>query len=233
LCLLLLSACGALAQRVEVVVPNNLANVEGNTSVNDFLSASSFRMQMVFDASQFPLPSDPGLTNVITGIGFRLDGGSTRDVVYFFGGASVTLSTTTRTTDNLSPIFAENVGPAAATIFVGSIGFGHTYQPRATPQLFNTMIGAPNLFTYSPSKGNLLVDIIAGSGFIQIPGTFDAQNAIGDSVSRVFADNAGATAGVADTLGLVTRFNIAIVPEPATWILGMAGFILLAAFRRR
>jgi hypothetical protein len=229
----LLSVCSALAQRVEVAVPSNLANVEGNSSVNDFLNASSFRMQMVFDASQFPLPSAPGLTNVITGIGFRLDGNSTNDVVYFFGGASVTLSTTTRTPDNLSPIFAENVGPDAATIFVGSIGFGNTYQPGATPQPFNTMIGAPNLFTYSPSEGNLLVDIIAGSGFIQIPGAFDAQNAIGDSISRLFANNAGAVAGTADTLGLVTRFNIAIVPEPATWLLAMTGFMLLAAFRRR
>jgi hypothetical protein len=227
-------AWAAVAQPVQIVVPGGLANVEGNTSVNDFLSASSFRMQMVFDASQFAsLPEGPNISNSVTSIGFRLDGGSTHDVVHFFGGASVTLSTTPRTPDSLSPVFAENTGSDAATIFAGALGLGNTYQSGATPQPFDTQIIATTPFFYSPSKGNLLIDIIAGSGFIQIPGAFDAQNAVGDSVSRVFANNAGLTEGTADSLGLVTSFDIAIIPEPTTWLLVMTGFMLLAVFRRR
>jgi hypothetical protein len=228
------AVCTAWAQGTTGYVPNNLANVEGNTSVNDFLNSSSFRMQMVFDVSQFAgLPEGPNISNSVTSIDFRLDGGSTHDVVYFFGGASVTLSTTPRTPDSMSPVFAENVGPDAVTVFLGALGMGNTYQPGVTPQPFDTMIIATTPFFYSPSKGNLLVDIRAGSGFIQIPGAFDAQGETGDSVSRVFAGAAGATAGTPDSLGLVTRFNITVIPEPSTIVLVVTGLTLLAIFRRR
>jgi len=37
----------------QIVVPNAGTNIEGNSSASDVLTASSFRMQMVFDASQF------------------------------------------------------------------------------------------------------------------------------------------------------------------------------------
>src|SRR2546421_12517929 len=99
-----------LAQQVHIAVPNNLANTEGNSSLNDFLNASSFRMQMVFDASQFAsLGSGPHVSNSINSISFRLDGASTFDAHYLFGGASVTLSTTLKGPDTLSPVFADNV----------------------------------------------------------------------------------------------------------------------------
>jgi len=48
-----LCACAALAQPVQVVVPNGLANAEGNSSMSDPFNSTAFRFQQVFDASQF------------------------------------------------------------------------------------------------------------------------------------------------------------------------------------
>jgi hypothetical protein len=232
--LLLLSVCSALAQRVEAVVPGNLANVEGDTSVNDFLSASSLRMQMVYDASQFSvLPNTPDLTNSINSIWFRLDGVPAFDPHYLFLGASVTLSITPRGPDGLSPIFADNVGANPVTVFNGSLGFGAAYQPGMSPQPFAETITLTTPFFYSPSQGNLLVDIAASGGQVLFPGALDAQLASGDPVSRVFSPNGNSSTGTPDTLGLVTRFNIAVIPEPAMVFLVAAGLVLLLVFKHR
>jgi hypothetical protein len=40
----------------QIVVPNDLAGVEGNSSASDVLTAQSFRMQMVIESSQFSSP---------------------------------------------------------------------------------------------------------------------------------------------------------------------------------
>src|SRR2546423_12678815 len=78
----------------QVVVPNGLANVEGNSSMSDPFNSQSFRYQQVFDASQFAFLG--GGTARIDTLSFRIDGASTNDVILFFGGASVVLSTTQR-----------------------------------------------------------------------------------------------------------------------------------------
>jgi hypothetical protein len=230
----LLAACGASAQLTTVVVPNGLGNVEGSSSTSEPFTSSSFRLQMVFDASQFAgLGGGPGISNSVYGIAFRPDGASTFDVLYGFGGASVTLSTTLKGPDNLSPVFADNVGADAVTIYNGAISFGGGYIPGSNPQPFGQTIPATTPFYYDPARGNLLVDIRAGSGQVLFPGALDAQFVGSDGVSRVCANTAGATAGTPDTLGLVTRFNIAVIPEPATWLIGIVGLIVLTAFRRR
>jgi hypothetical protein len=228
------AACAALAQPVQVVVPGGLGNVEGNTNMSDFLNASSFRMQMVFDASQFTgLGSGPGISNRISSISFRIDGASTSTVLYSFGGASVTLSTIPRAPDNLSAVFADNVGSDAVTIYSGGQPFGSAYFPGASPQPFAETLLGINPFYYSPSQGNLLVDIRGVEGQTLFPGALDAQEGIGDSVSRVFAVGNLASMGTPDTLGLVTRFNITVIPEPSPSLLAGIGLVLAALIRRR
>jgi len=213
-----------LRAATNVVVPGGLANVEGNSSVNDFMTASSFRMQMVFNASQFGfLSSSPGLSNIINSISFRPDGASSGDVLSVFGGGSVTLSTTPRGPDNLSSVFADNIGADAVTVYSGGVTFGGSYFPGQSPQPFGNSLIATTPFNYIPSHGNLLVDIRAGGGQILLPGALDSQNAVGDSVSRVFASSSSAVSGVADSLGPVGRFSFTIVPEPSAWLLTMVG----------
>jgi hypothetical protein len=222
----LASAAAALAQGT-VVVPNGLGNVEGNSSTVDPFTSSSFRYQQVFSASQFPFGG------FINSIWFRLDGATTNDPLLFFGGGSVTLSTIPAGSDGLSPVFADNVGANAVTIFNNGFSFGGTSQPGAMPQAFHQTFTATTPFFYNPAQGNLLLDIRGVSGQAFIPGALDAQSAVGDSISRVFAFNNLAASGTADTLGLVTRFDMTVVPEPSVWALVAIGCLFAAALRRR
>ena len=222
----LASVAMALGQG-SVVVPNGFGNVEGNSSTSDPFSSSSFRFQQVFSASQFG--SSPFLINSIS---FRIDGASSGNVLYSFGGGAVQLSTTTRTPDSLSPVFADNIGSDVATVRSGAFSFGGLFQSGANPQPFGQTISTDPFF-YNPAAGNLLVDIIAGGGLTLFPGSLDAQNTFGDSISRVYANTAGASSGSADTLGLVTRFNVTGVPEPSTWLLLLLGSGAAFIFKRR
>jgi hypothetical protein len=216
------------------VVPAGLVNVEGNTNVNDFVNSSSFRMQLVFDASQFGgLGSGPAISNSVYGIAFRIDGPSTFDAHWVFGGGSVTLSTTTRTPDGLSSVFAENVGGDAVTIYSGALSFGGAFHAGASPQPFGDTIPALRPFYYDPARGNLLVDIRGVEGQVLFPGALDAQTVTGDGVSRVFAIGNLSSTGTPDTLGLVTRFNVAVIPEPATSLLLGIGLVMMLLIKHR
>src|SRR5438270_6594409 len=110
----------------QVVVPNNLANVEGNSSTT--FDSTSFRFQEVFDASQFGGLLGGGQTARVNSISFRNDGGSTDRVLLFFGGGTVRLSTTQRTPDGLDTTFSANEGADATAVYLGGISFGTSYQ---------------------------------------------------------------------------------------------------------
>jgi hypothetical protein len=90
-----------------VVVPNGLANVDGNSN-NTFPfhnGGSSMRYQQVFDGAAFG--SSP---ITITGIAFRPDLGAGDAFTSTISNIQINLSTTSRSPDNLSTTFANNVG---------------------------------------------------------------------------------------------------------------------------
>jgi hypothetical protein len=220
-------AFAALAQS-SLVAPNGYGNVEGNSSATSPFTSSSFRLQMVYNASLFA-----GLGPIrISSISFRIDGASSGDVLYVFSGATVQLSTTPVAPDALSPVFANNVGGNVQTIFNGAISFGGAYQAGASPQPFGQSIPGSSSFIYDPSQGNLLLDIFAGGGMTVFPGALDAQFTAGDSISRVFANSETALSGTVDSLGLVTRFGYT-VPEPSTWALAALAAVLAWLVRRK
>lgn len=222
----LASTALALAQGT-VVVPNSLANVEGNSSTSDPFSSSSFRFQQVFSASQFG--SAPFMINNLS---FRIDGAPSGNVLYSFGGGTIQFSTTARNADSLSPVFADNIGSDVTTVRSGAFSFGGLFQSGANPQPFGQTISTAPFF-YNPAVGNLLVDITAGGGLTLFPGALDAHSVAGDSISWVYANSESALSGVAETRGLVTRFTIVAVPEPTSWVLTLTGLIMFYAFGRR
>jgi hypothetical protein len=228
--------CGCLAALgapQQMVVPNNLATVEGNSSVAAPFNSTSFRFQQVFDASQFAIPA--GMSGRVDSISFRVDGASTSDVLLFFGGSSVQLATTQRGPDGLSSIFAENRSLDSVTIWLGALSLSGDPASGLPPAPFNIAIqsfGAGTFF-YDPRMGNLLLEVAAGDGQAFLPGALDGHSATGDSISWVFANSAGASSGTAQTLGLATRFDITVVPEPASSLLLLAGLTTLAFARRR
>ncbi|MBI3867461.1 MAG: hypothetical protein HY299_02935 [Verrucomicrobia bacterium] len=180
------------------------------------------RYQQIYDASQFSsLPPGGALLSYIE---FRSGCGS-RNAVIFSNNAAIflTISTTQKAVDGLSPRFADNLGPDQITVFsnelflvLGDNGPCDS-RPKATDWRAHLFLQAP--FFYDPHKGNLLLDM-------RIPkGTLTRQNFLvdlmdteivstfGDSMSRMVGAGLNATnAETIDSAGLVTQFHF--VPYP-------------------
>ena len=218
--ILLIYACAAVAQAGMIVVPNSLTSTEGNSN-NDWPFAISLRYQQVYAASQF---ADSAL---ITRIAFRPDatfGGAFSEMI---ANIQIDLSTTSATPDGLSSTFASNVGADDKVVYTGALGISTSFTgPAGGPKSFDIIINLTTPFFYSPSLGNLLLDVRNFSGPSLItclsgPCTdaLDAEATFGDSVSRIWSpigDGSFPLVGQ-DTGGLVTQFTI--VPEPGTFSL--------------
>jgi hypothetical protein len=230
-----------------VVVPNELANVEGNRSMGGPFTGpdapgpggefwDSVRYQQVYDASQFAAVRPEG--EFITAIYFRADspagypfGVVLRDVV-------MSLSTTSKGPDNLSTNFDENVGPDAVVIFPrGQFESGSGYTPGYSPQTFQMDIIPTPWFFYRPSAGNLLLDVKVFTYSNSFPAApLDASGVLGDSISTLGATNVLSSTGRPSTQGLVTAFVawfpvLQIFQTNATtltlyWGQGIEGFVL-------
>ena len=223
------------AVAVDIVVSRDLANTEGNVALTGPFDTgvNSTRMQQVYNASEFSSLLPQG--GWVTGIWFRADaspGGGGHAFSTTLANVQINLSTTARSADGLSLNFADNVGPND-TVVVGSgpLTLDTPYLFATHPQPFLVGIALQNRFFYNPAAGNLLLDVRNFSG--GSIGPLDAALVTGDSVSRIFALSVGANTGIADTIGLVTRFNVFPVPEPSTWALLALGLAALVFHRRR
>jgi hypothetical protein len=191
-------------------VPNTNATVEGNGGniVPFDLTSGGFttaRYQQVYAASQFG--SVPAGGAYITAVVFRVDVG---DGWGSFGPATlpavqINLSTTATTPDALSSTFANNVGLNDTIVFNGSITISSP--AIGVPAGFDIVFPLTTPFFYNPAAGNLLMDVRNTGG--GNTASFDAQNTMGDSVSRAYSLNVtNTTATQVDTVGLVTEFII-------------------------
>jgi hypothetical protein len=134
----------------------------------------------------------------------------------------IDLSTTTQAPDGLSLTFANNIGANNTTVFGGPTGALLSLSSTASgqPRNFDVTINLSVPFLYNPSLGNLLLDVrnFGGGG----TNVFDAEETLGDSVSRIVTSNSGvnsATADFGDSVGLVTQFTFVGVPEPSAMLL--------------
>jgi hypothetical protein len=223
LCALILTlvACAAWAIPLQYVVPNNLANAEGNSSSSDLLRTAASTFQQVYSASEFGFAP----TNRIDAISFRMDGETGQSFVGTWN-ASVFLSTTLRSPDSLSPAYGDNAGPDSVQVFGGRFLIWATNTPGL--RAFQVRIPFETPFFYDPTRGNLEVAIVTSAGPKDL--VLDAQLAANDSVGRVFGGIS--TSGSVDSLGLVTEFEITPVPEPSFGIFIVAfGIIVLFAGR--
>jgi len=225
------ATCVASAQgTLQVVVPSGHANVEGNSATTALFSNSPLKLLQVFSASEFGLPQ--GATGAITSLAFRFDGASGQIFNGGWPGLSVTLSTTPRSPDSLSPVFAENVGPDALNVF-NNILLIRATNSGVSPRMFEVLIQFTRPFFYDPSRGNLSMEIITSSGPQSL--VLDAQDSFGDGLGRVFGSQGGFN-GTVDSLGIVTRFEITPVPEPnhaSFFVLGLACVWLVRVLSRR
>jgi hypothetical protein len=221
-----------------VVAPGDLATTEGDINnifpfdIGD-LNINSARYQQVYDANIFSSLPAGGVK--ITGISFRVDGGTGSSFFSILPNIQVDLSTTSAGENTLSSTFANNVGANDTVVYArGALTLSGT--AAGFPSPFNVTINFSQPFVYDPANGNLLLDVRNYAGGITT--LFDATDSFGDGIARAYAYvGSGAsspTAYAVDTYGLVTEFIYQAVPEPSTLALtGLSGLSLLLFRRHR
>ena len=172
------------------------------------------RYQQVYAASAFP----GAIT--ITGLTFTVFSGSGQLID---GPVSISLSTTSAGLASLNNTdFNANVGGDAAVVFAGAL-------PAISGGLLTFTLTTP--FSYNPAGGNLLLDLSRTRTGADFFGTFfTAANGESTVVSR--AHNYG-TGTIGSGLNTTFSTGAAVVPEPASWAMLIAGFGLVGAAARR
>jgi hypothetical protein len=218
--LLALCCCVTAQAAQQLVVPGGLANVEGNSSSSDLFVNGDAHLQQVYSASDFAFLG--AATGRIDAISFRLKAGTDESFAGSWRSVVVVASTTTRSPDGLSPHFSDNLGSDITGVFAGAL-FIVAPNSDLEPRPFDVRIPFATPFFYNPSAGNLSIDIVTlGSRTL----TLDSQLVPGDSISRVWA-NPDSLNGTVDSMGLVTRFDITPIPEPASAALWSMGMVVL------
>ena len=198
------------AQAITLVAPNDLANVEGNTSSGyPLFSGNSIQLrhQQVFGASQFSSLSVPQYINQIS---FRLD----KQAFPFTSNIpniKINLSTTKGSPDGLSTTFSQNIGADNTLVFDGSILLTSANAgPVGGPKNFDINFDLKTPFLYNPAQGNLLLDIKnytqANNSIPNLDTTFET----GDSTSQILFVGSNvdtAITGNASSTGLITQFT--------------------------
>ncbi len=153
---LLVAGCTAVFGQ-PVVVPNSQATAPGNVPIN--VGSKVNRIQQVIGSGQFLGPI------VITGIRVRSAPG-TGPVSFNNPSYKITLSTTQAypNTNNghtlPSATYANNVGPDATVVYNAAVSGSSPGCAAPGPCPFDLAIAFTTPFSYDPSKGRLLVDLV-------------------------------------------------------------------------
>jgi hypothetical protein len=229
------------APAATIVAPNsyetNEANNAGSFPFNNFTS----RYQQAYAASEFVASPIS-----ITEIAFRTDAlqaaTSWANLLTF----TIRLSTSANAVGSLSTTFADNIGADDTLVYTASAQlFTGTNAGAPGPNAFDLILALATPFTYDPSAGDLLLEVLMDTNTKLLPlsgisylDAVESTTALFDvGVQRVWnsVGDVGATDGDTDLhgYGLVTRFTYSAVPEPGTGLLVIAGLLTLAAHRRR
>ncbi len=192
---LLVATCAA-AVGDTVVVPNLQATAPGNMPIP--VGSKAGRLQEVVGSGQFPGPI------VITGIRVRSAPG-TGPVIINYASYKITLSTTQAypNTNNghtlPSLTYANNVGPDATVVYNASATGSSPGCAGAGPCPFDLVIPFATPFSYDPTKGRLLVDVVSSATSGTPAGSLDGvgfPDSTTSSVASVSGDPTKASGGL-------------------------------------
>ena len=187
----------------------------------------SLRFQQVYQASGF---SGLGTTEFLINELFFYPSGASPNASVVLPNIRIDLSTTSRAPDGLSTMLAANVGANDTVVYSGSLNFF-----QSDGGIYRIHLQTP--FLFDPSAGNLLMDVRNFQTVSPPPGGVRAYNAaevtLGDGISAAFASDVNALTGGADTGGLFTGFEGALVPEPSIGALLLTGLAVFALLRHK
>ena len=144
--------------QVRIVAPSGTdASVDGNASSAE--DNTGYRAQELYIQSDFDLLPAGGAW--LVSVAERADARQRRTVTVPFRDMKLTTSTTQ--SDNLSPVYDENIGPNPVVAFDGPIEL--TYEvTNETPNPFSATWNLRTPYFYNPADGNLLLDWVTVSG---------------------------------------------------------------------
>jgi hypothetical protein len=155
---LALAAWDTALRGQEIVVPNALAEQDGNTqsTTPGDDNQSGIRIQWMFDSSQFPALAGPAY---LTGVASRPDrtpGAS--------GPKQITVrmhaSTTSRALAQMSTRFSDNIGADRTLVFDGTLTLSSENLPGpGNTRQFDYAYPFTTPFLYDPAAGNLVVEL--------------------------------------------------------------------------
>jgi hypothetical protein len=213
---LALLAAGTAQQAVADIV---IGTQTGPDNAFPFGDGYAGEYQQLYASSNFSRPV------TITGVGFASDTGFTGQTRVMT--VTIGLSTSAATLNTMSSNYAANEGADSTQVFNGTV----TYVAAGNKSFDLNFTTTP--FTYNPSNGSLLLDVVMGTNTGPTIGFLATLDAV---TSRVY-NNAGTGSPVVDAdHGLITILRTTSpVPEPSVLALAGVGtwFGALGAFRRR
>jgi hypothetical protein len=205
-----------------LVVPTKYEQVDAPGAGGIFPQAIN-QYQEVFDASNFS--SLPGEV-LITGFSWRLDNppGGGANIDFVLPSVEVLVSTTSRNSSSLSPVFSNNTGadeitarPAAPLRLSG-------VKSPGGPSAFSIAFPFINPFKYDPNKGNLLLELKVINGVRGVPNLDWSEPSGNEGVA--FIDKSSPFG--ADPYGPITQFSYQSIPEPCgIFLIGIATTLVL------
>jgi hypothetical protein len=219
---LFVAACTA-AFGDTLVVPNSQATAPGNVGLP--VGSKANRLQEVVGGGQFPGPI------VITGIRVRSAPG-TGPVSLNYASYKITLSTTqaypnTNNSHTLPSVtYANNVGPDATVVYNAAISGSSPGCAAPGPCPFDLAVAFTTPFSYDPSKGRLLVDVVNSTATGTPTGKLDAvgfPDSTSSTVASVSGDPAQAT-GFLLIAGIVLGLDTSTPPLTSSYYFPQIAF---------